>query len=168
MTGEEAQALKPGDTVYVSNNWTHSCNALSGSREFKTWAETVVKVNAKTVKTKVGAYAFSAIMSDAEGAAAIAAFDARKSATAAIEARRVAAVEGVKRLGLNTSAYGGLTVSASGIDDIERLAELLIIAARARDAQNAIMCQIADAPCVMLTLSVVQAERVIAALGGAA
>ncbi len=171
MTPEEIATLAKGATVYIDAGGSWGCNALLNGREHRIEQRTVVKVNAKTVAVQGTSYRHDQLISAADAQVAFDAFSERKRKIEAERARITAAIDRVKGIpGFNIQTYSGLTVSASGVDDIERLAATLVTAHRGRELAEEIgrALPVEDCPVVTLHMSVDQAQRVLAALRGPA
>ena len=171
MTPEEIATLAKGHTVYVDCGGSWGCNALINGREHRIEPRTVVKVNAKTVAVQGASYRHDQLISAADAQVAFDAFAERKRKLEGDRARITAAVAKVKGIpGVNIQTYSGLTVSASGVDDIERLASTLVTAHRGRElaAEIGRALPVEYGPVVTLHLNVDQALRVLAALRGPA
>lgn len=169
MNNEEAKALTKGDIVHVNCGVVWGHNAITDGHDCRIEPRTVVRVNAKTVATNAGSYRPDQLISPADADAAKAAFAERKRKLDAERERILAAIAKVKGIpGFSIQTYSGLTISASGVDDIERLAALIVTAHRGRELADAIgrAMPVEDGPVVTLHLSVAQAQRVLAALGG--
>lgn len=168
MSPEEIATLAKGHTVYVDCGGSWGCNALINGREHRIEPRTVVKVNAKTVAVQGASYRHVDLISAADAQVA---FSERKRKLEDERARITAAIDRVKGIpGLSIQTYSGLTVSASGVDDIERLAAVIVTAHRGRELAEEIgrALPVEDGPVVTLHLNVDQAQRVLAALRGPA
>lgn len=171
MTPEQAKELVKGDTVFINAGGMWGCNAMVDGRACRIEARSVVNVNQKTVATGSGSYRFEELISQADADAAKAAFAQAEAARIERERRATAAVELATSTGFRVAYYnGGLSVSASGVDEIERLAATLATAHRGRQLADEIgrALPVDGHPVVTLHLSVAQAQTVIATLGGAA
>ena len=171
MKPEEIATLAKGHPVYVDCGGSWGCNALINGRDHRIEPRTVVKVNAKTVAVQGASYRHDQLISAADAQVAFDAFAERKRKLKDERARILAAIAKVRGIpGLYVQTYSGLTVSASGVDDIERLATTLVTAHRGRELAEEIgrALPVEDGSVVTLHLSVDQAQRVLAALRGPA
>lgn len=167
MTAEEAQKLAKGDVVYYRvGNWRP--NAIVGTRDVELARSEVFKVTAKRVQTAYGSIDPGSLLSESDGLAAIEAFKARAQKREDDDRRLKVAAGRIRACGFEVDHYSDIRVPARGPDAAERLADLLEVAHRAmmlRDQLNAAL-PVADAPAILLPMSVAQAERVLDALKG--
>lgn len=167
MTAEEAQKLKKGDVVYCyAENWRP--NAIVGRRDVEAVRTEVIKVTAKRVQTARGSIDPGDLLTESDGLAAIDAFMSRALKRENNARRMKVACERIRACGFEVDHYSDVRVPARGPDAAERLADLLELAHRAmmlRDQLNDVL-PVADAPAILLPLSVTQAELVLAAMKG--
>lgn len=167
MTAEDAQKLVKGDVVYYCvDNWRP--NAIVGRRDVEAVRTEVIKVTAKRVQTPRGNLPFDALLTEADGLAAIEAFKARAQKREDDARRLKVAADRIRACGFEVEHYSDVRVPARGPDAAERMADLLELAHRAMALRAKLndTLPLVDAPVLLLPLSVAQAERVLAALKG--